>query len=262
MREWNFIFQVSGPSFDLRKKYVLLEAFFNIISRMKNIVVFGGGDQAKMIHSICQSASRNVSVSEAKNSSQNLTPMSIKYYVVHEAKNQPDFLQFNTWLDKFSTEFQAGIVGVGDNFTRRKIASQIHTARPQFVFVTVIHPQTTIDPTVVVGRGTVIMPGAIINTGSKIGEHVVVNTGSIIEHDCHIQNFATVAPGAVLGGHVSVGENSFIGLGAKIIQQITIGSNAVIGAGSVVTENIPDNVLAYGNPCRVIRTRKPDEKYL
>lgn len=225
---------------------------------MKNIVVFGGGDQAKMIQSICRAAS----VLDFKMSSPFGGPFSVKYYVIHESKNQPDFLQFEDWLAKFSTEFNAGIVGVGDNFTRRKIATQISTARPDFTFVTVSHPQTVIDPTVNIGGGSVVMPGAIINTGSKIGEHVVINTGSIVEHDCHIKNFATVAPGAVLGGHVVIGENSFVGLGAKVIQQVSIGAHTVIGAGSVVTENIPDHVLAFGNPCRVIRSRTPDKKYL
>ena len=41
---------------------------------------------------------------------------------------------------------------------------------------------------------------------------------------------------------------------------VTIGSNVVIGAGSVVTRDIPDNVVAVGNPCRVIRTIESDEQ--
>ena len=46
------------------------------------------------------------------------------------------------------------------------------------------------------------------------------------------------------------------GGGAIIMPGVTIGNNVVIGAGSVVTKDIPDHVIAYGNPCRVIRENK------
>ncbi|MBO6041508.1 MAG: sugar O-acetyltransferase [Oscillospiraceae bacterium] len=52
---------------------------------------------------------------------------------------------------------------------------------------------------------------------------------------------------------VHIGENAWIGAGAIIVPGVRIGKNAVIGAGSVVTKDIPDNVVAVGNPCRVLR---------
>ena len=52
---------------------------------------------------------------------------------------------------------------------------------------------------------------------------------------------------------VHIGRNCWIGAGAMIMPGVTIGDNSVIGAGSVVTKDIPANVVAYGNPCRVAR---------
>lgn len=52
---------------------------------------------------------------------------------------------------------------------------------------------------------------------------------------------------------VHIGRNVWIGANAVIVPGITIGENAVIGAGSVVTKDIPANVVAVGNPCRVLR---------
>ena len=52
---------------------------------------------------------------------------------------------------------------------------------------------------------------------------------------------------------VHIGRNCWIGAGALIMPGVTIGDNSVIGAGSVVTKDIPANVVAYGNPCRVAR---------
>ena len=52
---------------------------------------------------------------------------------------------------------------------------------------------------------------------------------------------------------VHIGRNCWIGAGAVILPGVTIGDNSVIGAGSVVTKDIPANVVAVGNPCRVMR---------
>ena len=59
--------------------------------------------------------------------------------------------------------------------------------------------------------------------------------------------------GAEIAKPIHVGNNVWFGGGVKVLPGVTIGDNAVIGAGSVVTKDIPANVLAYGNPCQVIR---------
>jgi maltose O-acetyltransferase len=56
-----------------------------------------------------------------------------------------------------------------------------------------------------------------------------------------------------LGKPVSIGSDVWVGGGAIICPGVTIGSKSVIGAGSVVTKDIPENVFAAGNPCRIIR---------
>ena len=52
---------------------------------------------------------------------------------------------------------------------------------------------------------------------------------------------------------VHIGKNCWIGAGAIILPGVTIGDQVVVGAGSVVTKDLPSNVVAVGNPCRVIR---------
>lgn len=53
---------------------------------------------------------------------------------------------------------------------------------------------------------------------------------------------------------VTIGDNVWIGGSVTILPGVTIGSNVTIGAGSVVTRDIPDNVVAVGNPCKVIKS--------
>lgn len=52
---------------------------------------------------------------------------------------------------------------------------------------------------------------------------------------------------------IKVGDNVWLGGNVVVLPGVSIGNNSVIGAGSVVTKNIPDNVVAVGNPCRVVK---------
>ena len=61
---------------------------------------------------------------------------------------------------------------------------------------------------------------------------------------------------------VHIGKNCWLGAGVIVLPGVTIGDNTVIGAGSVVTKDIPSNVVAVGNPCRVLREiNEHDKKY-
>lgn len=61
---------------------------------------------------------------------------------------------------------------------------------------------------------------------------------------------------------IHIGKNCWIGAGVIVLPGVSIGNNTVIGAGSIVTRDIPENVVAFGNPCRVVRAiNKHDEIY-
>ena len=62
------------------------------------------------------------------------------------------------------------------------------------------------------------------------------------------------------GISITIGDNVWIGGNVCILPGVTIGDNVVIGAGSVVTKDIPDNVIAAGNPCRIIRTITEEDR--
>lgn len=59
---------------------------------------------------------------------------------------------------------------------------------------------------------------------------------------------------------ITIGDNVWIGGNAVVMPNVRIGNNVVIGAGSVVTHDIPDNCIAVGNPCRVLRTLNEDDQ--
>ena len=59
--------------------------------------------------------------------------------------------------------------------------------------------------------------------------------------------------GGCYGKPIHIGNSVWLGGDVKVLAGVTIGDNSIIGAGSVATKNIPSNVIAVGNPCKVIR---------
>ncbi len=127
-----------------------------------------------------------------------------------------------------------------------------------------------------IGENCYIEPPLRANWGGKhvhFGNNVYANFGLTLVDDTHIY----VGDGTMLGpncviataGHpidpelrerqlqynipVHIGKNCWLGAGVLVMPGVTIGDNTVIGAGSVVTKDIPANVVAVGNPCRVLR---------
>ena len=65
--------------------------------------------------------------------------------------------------------------------------------------------------------------------------------------------------GEEYGKPISIGDNVWIGGNTVIMPGVSVGKNSVIGAGSVVTKDIPENVVAFGNPCRIYRQIEASE---
>lgn len=134
-----------------------------------------------------------------------------------------------------------------------------------------------------IGEGCYIEPPFHANWGGKhvhFGKDVYANFNLTLVDDTHIYvgDCTMFAPNVTVAtaGHpilpslrekacqfnmpVHIGKNCWIGAGALIMPGVSIGDNTVIGAGSVVTKDIPPNVVAVGNPCRVMREISEHDK--
>ena len=96
----------------------------------------------------------------------------------------------------------------------------------------------------------------------KIGDNCLLAPNVSIYTAGHPFDPEIRSRGYEYGISVTIGDNVWIGGNSVICPGVRIGDNVVIGAGSVVTKDIPGNVLAAGNPCRVIREiTEEDRKY-
>ena len=91
------------------------------------------------------------------------------------------------------------------------------------------------------------------DTHIYVGDHTMIGPNVTIATGGHPVLPALRERGMQYNMPVRIGKNCWIGAGSLIMPGVTIGDNSVIGAGSVVTRDIPANVVAVGNPCRVMR---------
>jgi sugar O-acyltransferase (sialic acid O-acetyltransferase NeuD family) len=154
------------------------------------------------------------------------------------------------------------VLAIGDNWWRRKVYCDLAQKCPHLGFPVIKHPSALVAASAEVGKGTAILAGSHVGPGSQVGVFCIINTSSSIDHDCRLRDFASIAPGVFTGGLVQIGECSAIGVGASISDRISIGSHAVVGTGAVVVRDIPDLVVAYGNPARAHRSRREGEAYI
>ena len=127
-----------------------------------------------------------------------------------------------------------------------------------------------------VGEGCYIESPYFANWGGHhvhLGRNIYANAGLKLVDDTHIYigDYTMLGPNVVIAtaAHpidaglrrkglqynksVRIGKNCWLGAGVIVMPGVTIGDNVVIGAGSIVTKDIPSNVVAVGNPCRVLR---------
>lgn len=120
-------------------------------------------------------------------------------------------------------------------------------------YFNLIHPSTDVTRTISLKAGIYVEPGCVISPYVKLGFGLSINRSVSIGHHTEIGDFSIIYPGSHIAGHCTIGSKTKIGMGSVVFDRVEIGSNTIIGGGSVVTKDIPSGVVAYGNPCKIIK---------
>lgn len=113
-----------------------------------------------------------------------------------------------------------------------------------------------------IGKNFFANHNMVILDGGKVtfGDNVFVAPDCGFNTAGHPIDYVERNKGLEYAYPISVGDNVWIGAGVQVMPGVTIGSNVVIGGGSVVVKDIPDNCVAVGNPCRVLRKITDEDK--
>ncbi|MDE3743527.1 acetyltransferase [Maribacter polysaccharolyticus] len=182
---------------------------------------------------------------------ENINRISNKYFVSLDRYN----VKFKNFYKQEYTinpndSFAFGVVGVKSKeivyrFFKEKIGMCDES------FLNLIHPTAVLSNSVRLNNGIQVGIHTSINVLTEIGFGVNIKNQCYIGHHGKIGDFVTINPGVTVNGFVEIGNNTQIGAGAIIRDKIKIGANCIIGMGSNVIKDIPDNSIAFGNPCKV-----------
>lgn len=113
-----------------------------------------------------------------------------------------------------------------------------------------------------VGENFYMNHNCIILDGAKVefGDNVFIAPNCGFYTAGHPLDYETRNKGLEYAKPIKVGNNVWIGGNVIVLPGVTIGDNTIIGAGSIVTKDIPSNVVAVGNPCKVIRPITQEDK--
>ena len=122
-----------------------------------------------------------------------------------------------------------------------------------------IDPSAIISDTAILGEGILVAPLVSIASQACLQGNVAINTMAIVGHDVQVGEHTVISSMVNLGGSSVIGRETYIGMGAQIKERVKIGNNSIVGMGAVVYDDIPDQVIALGNPARVMR-KNTDQK--
>jgi sugar O-acyltransferase (sialic acid O-acetyltransferase NeuD family) len=215
--------------------------------KQQHFILWGASGHAKVLFEIIHSQKDDV-VALFDNKPDCQSPLAdIPIYIGRQG--------FDFWFNNHYHAPVAGISAIGGDHGRDRL-EYFELFRSRGISTPpLIHATAYVSNTAKVTDNCQILAFAMLGADSILGEATILNSRASVDHECILGKGVHVAPGAVLCGCISIGDCSFIGAGTVILPRITIGSNVIIGAGSVVTQNLPDNIIAYGNPAKIIRDR-------
>ncbi len=123
---------------------------------------------------------------------------------------------------------------------------------------TLIHPGVYIDETTKIGKGCVICEGVTITSCVRIDNNCHIHPHAVIGHDIQIGKHSVIGSNAQIGGHNQIGDRFYLGFLGGTKDELTIGNDVICSAGAIVFRDLPDEVIAVGNPARIVR--KNEEK--
>lgn len=155
----------------------------------------------------------------------------------------------NTYKHLAGNEFTFGVAG--PNAKESVFEYFLTYGIDRYQYKNWIHPMAYISRSARLKKGIIIEPNVTVSSHATIGFGVTVKRNASIGHHSIINDYIEINPGVHIMSYSTIGKKTIIGAGSTIRDGINIGANVTIGMGSNVVKDIPDNVIAMGNPCTI-----------
>lgn len=153
-------------------------------------------------------------------------------------------------INKYKDNLEISI-GIGEPAVREKLFAKIK--KDGIEAATLIHPDVYIPKTTKIGKGVTIQYGCFISCNVEIEDYVYIQPQVNVGHDDILKKGCVLSGLSNLAGHVNIGEYTYVGLSSAFKEGISVGNYSIIGMYSAVYKDIPDEMIAMGNPARPMK---------
>ena len=126
---------------------------------------------------------------------------------------------------------------------------------------TLIHPEISMSDSTKIGKGAIICRYVSITCDIHVGNNVYIHPMACIGHDAHIGDHSMISSFVDVAGDCVVGEKVFLAIGVVLKQGVSIGANSIVGLSSVVYRDLPESVIALGNPARPMKKNESERVF-
>lgn len=161
-----------------------------------------------------------------------------------------DVYKYDSAKEKYSNNLEISM-GIGEPTIREKLFAKIKT--DNFQTPSLIHPNVYIPNSTAIGNGVVIQSGCFVSVGVEIKDYVLLQPMCAVGHDCKLDEGCIISTFDSLAGAVHIGKYTYIGMNVAVKELVKIGNYTIIGMGSEVFKDIPDEIIAMGNPARPLK---------
>lgn len=152
---------------------------------------------------------------------------------------------------RFGANGFEAVIANGEPFVRKKLRERLEGLGVRLA--TLVDDTSVISDSATLGSGAIVLPGCFVSSRAKVGGNVALIVGTAVGHDAELGDNSLLAGHVNVGGWSKVGSEVYVGMGAQIKDRVTVGPGTIIGMGAVVFNDIPGDVIALGNPCRVAK---------
>lgn len=142
-------------------------------------------------------------------------------------------------------------VAVGEPSVRERLLEKHRAAG--LPSATLVYPDVYVDETTQIGEGCIISEGVYLSCHVTLGEGCYLQPLSSLGHNVRLGRCSVISSHCQLSGDCTVGDRFYIGFNGGVKNGLTVGNDVICSAGAIVFRDLPDEVIAVGNPARVMK---------
>ncbi|OOB77669.1 MAG: hypothetical protein BEN19_00310 [Epulopiscium sp. Nuni2H_MBin003] len=159
---------------------------------------------------------------------------------------------FEQFRNTYKADQAKIVIAVGEPKYRKLLYDKVKEMK--YELATLIHPRVYIHDYLNIKEGCIISEGTFVGINVTIGHNTLIGISSVVlGHDVRVGANSVISGHSFIGGNVVIGDLCYLGAGVKVKEKVKISNKCIIGMGSVIIKDIVEEVVAVGNPARIVR---------